>query len=123
MKTIIPIYKSLNTALFFEQLNQAYEISNSRDWFTVLNNQVSLIVPDDVDPAKAYDVIANHNASDLSSSERMKNQILDLAKSAEGIALKDLSQAQIKALIAVLLFEAGGVDLATMTVRSLNDWA
>jgi hypothetical protein len=46
-----------------------------------------------------------------------------MAQSAAGVALQDLTTGQIKALMAVLLYKAGGVDPDTMTVRPLSEWA
>ena len=51
-----------------------------------------------------------------------KSAILTTAQSAVGIKLVDLTAAQIKALMACMLYAAGGVDLKTMTVKPLSEW-
>lgn len=48
--------------------------------------------------------------------------IINTAKSAEGVKLSDLTAAQIKALMACLLWKAGGVDKNTVTVKNLEMW-
>ena len=51
-----------------------------------------------------------------------KNAILTTAQSAAGVTLANLTQAQIKALLACLLYAAGGVDVKTMQVKPLGEW-
>ena len=55
-------------------------------------------------------------------AEDLYQQIKALAQSAVGVMLNDLTQAQIKALLAVLLWKAGGVE-NDMTVAPLGKWA
>jgi hypothetical protein len=37
--------------------------------------------------------------------------------------LSSLTQAQVRALMALLLYQAGGVDPKTLTVKPLDQWA
>lgn len=60
--------------------------------------------------------------AELSQAETSRNAILTTAQSAVGVALTALTQAQIKALMACLLYAAGGVDVKTMTVKPLAEW-
>jgi hypothetical protein len=57
------------------------------------------------------------------SADAFRTQISALAQTAVGVRLQDLTQAQIKALMAILLYESGGVDPATLQVRPLEQWA
>lgn len=49
--------------------------------------------------------------------------ILDTAQTAVGVALGNLTQAQIRSLLAIMLYKAGGVNLNSLTVRPLAEWA
>jgi len=53
--------------------------------------------------------------------QAFRQQIVDIAQSAVGIALNDLTAVQIKALIAVMLYRMGGVS-GDMEVKPLNEW-
>lgn len=55
-------------------------------------------------------------------TETARNAIITTANSAVGVKLVDLTAAQIKALMACLLYAAGGVDIKTMAVRPLSEW-
>lgn len=58
----------------------------------------------------------------LAEQTAAKSAILTTAQSAVGVKLTDLTAAQIKALMACMLYAAGGVDLKTMTVKPLSEW-
>lgn len=49
-------------------------------------------------------------------------QIVTLAQSAVGVRLQDLTQAHNEALVAVLLYKAGGVDSTTLQILPLDRW-
>jgi len=53
--------------------------------------------------------------------QEFRQRIVDIAQSAVGIALNDLTAVQIKALIAVMLYRMGGVS-EDMEVKPLNEW-
>jgi len=74
--------------------------------------------PDDTTIQAAWDAISAQQAT----ADSTINTIKTTAQSTVGVALKDLSTAQIKNLLAVLLFNAGGVDLSTATIKPLNEW-
>lgn len=44
------------------------------------------------------------------------------AQSCVGVALTALTAAQVRSLLAILLYNAGGVDAATLKVNPLNQW-
>lgn len=48
--------------------------------------------------------------------------IKNIAQSSVGVQLSNLTAAQVKSLMAILLFKAGGVEFSDLTVRSLNEW-
>lgn len=60
--------------------------------------------------------------AELSQAVTSRNAILTMAQTAVGVTLANLTQAQIKALMAILLYQAGGVDIKTMTVKPLSEW-
>jgi hypothetical protein len=51
-----------------------------------------------------------------------RSAILATAQSTVGVKFTDLTAAQIKALMACLLYAAGGVDVKNMTVKPLSEW-
>ena len=58
----------------------------------------------------------------LAAADAFHGQILAIAQSGVGITLANLTPAQIKALAAVLLYKAGGVDPVTLQVLPLSQW-
>lgn len=80
-----------------------------------------LTVPDDADEEAIETVVLAHDPEKLTSYENVRNKIKIVAKSAEDVALNDLTQGQIKALLAVMLWKAGGVA-DDMTVKALGEW-
>jgi len=84
---------------------------------------VHLHVPDGADWTSIEQVLAAHNPVGLTRWQIARNQIVQTAQSAVGVRLVDLTQAQIKSLIAILLYKAGGVNTTNLTVRPLNEWA
>ena len=69
----------------------------------------------DAHSTAAYDAIAAQVVT-------ARSAILTTAQTTVGLKLTDLTAAQIKALVACMLYAAGGVDVKTMTVRSLSEW-
>jgi hypothetical protein len=66
--------------------------------------------------------IANaHDAAQRTASQNTFENVKTGARSAEGIALSDLTAGQVKALLAVILYRAGGVS-TDGKVRPLNEW-
>lgn len=66
--------------------------------------------------------LAAAEASAIVAATAFRGQIVTLAQSAVGVRLQDLTPAQIKALMACLLYKAGGVDPSTLQVRPLGQW-
>ena len=55
------------------------------------------------------------------AAEDLRSRVLALAQSAVGVALNDLTAAQQRALIAVLLWKAGALT-PDLKVRALSEW-
>ena len=53
--------------------------------------------------------------------EGLRSKVANLAQSAVGVRLSDLTPAQQRALVAVLLWKAGAVT-ADLTVKPLEEW-
>lgn len=70
---------------------------------------------------RVRDIVAAHTPDAKSTRQANLANILNTAKGAEGMALVDLSAGQIKALLAVLLYKAGGVN-DDGTVKALSQW-
>lgn len=71
----------------------------------------------------AATVIAAHNPEAYDAQILAARQtILNTAQSAVGVQLTALTAAQVRALMACMLYAAGGVDAATLTVKPLSEW-
>lgn len=81
-----------------------------------------LHIPDSANEVTAQAVIDAHNPAVVTVGDSAFSNILSMAQSAVGVKLVDLTAAQIKALLAVMLYKAGGVNIATMTVNPLAQW-
>lgn len=55
------------------------------------------------------------------AAEDLRSRVIALAQSAVGVPLADLTAAQVKALLAVLLWSHGAVD-NELKVRPLSEW-
>jgi XkdW protein len=66
----------------------------------------------------AYDVTLAQAASDASA---LRTQVVNVAQSAVGVLLTNLTAAQVRALLAVLLWKGGALD-KDGKVRPLNEW-
>ena len=82
---------------------------------------VKLTVPDDSDEEAIETVVLAHDPEAPTAGETLRSNIRTIAQSAAGIALNDLTATQSRALVAVLLWKAGGVA-HDMTVKALGDW-
>jgi hypothetical protein len=58
----------------------------------------------------------------LQARAQLQTQVAALAQSAVGVALQDLTAAQIKAVVGCLLLKGGAIDPATLQVRPLASW-
>lgn len=61
-------------------------------------------------------------AQEASNTSNTISAIISTAQTAVGITLANLTQAEIKALLAILLYKAGAVDTRTSTIKPLNQW-
>jgi hypothetical protein len=82
---------------------------------------VRLTVPDNADEEAIGTVILAHDPEAPTARETLRNNIKAIAQSAAGIRLNDLTAAQSRALVAILLWKAGGVA-PDMTIKPLGDW-
>ena len=82
---------------------------------------VKLIVPNEADEKAIEAVVLAHDPNKPTEYEILRSKIKATAKSAEGVLLKDLTLGQIKALLAVMLWKAGGVS-DDMTINKLGEW-
>lgn len=82
---------------------------------------VRLTVPDEADEAAILVVIQAHNPDEEPAGTALRRQILQLAQSAVGVRANDLSTAQIKALLAVVLWRHGAWT-QDMRIRPLGEW-
>ena len=69
----------------------------------------------------AWQVYSERVVVEQKAATKLKSNIKATVQSAEGVLLKDLTQGQFKALMAALLWKAGGVA-DDMTVKNLGDW-
>jgi hypothetical protein len=68
-------------------------------------------------PDAAAAVLSAHTASTAP-----RDQLTALLNSTVGVSLQSLTNAQRLALVAGLLYKAGAIDRATLTIRPLNTW-
>lgn len=74
--------------------------------------------------ASLMDVLAAQYPAGLLSSSpqgQLRTAIVSTAQTAVGVTLNNLTAAQVKALLAILLYKAGGVN-NDGTVRPLSQW-
>jgi len=60
--------------------------------------------------------------ADQNLSTTALNSIKTTAQSAVGVQLQNLTAAQVRSLLAIILFKSGAVDRATLTIKPLNQW-
>jgi hypothetical protein len=83
-----------------------------------------LPLPTDPTPQQISTAIAARQASAqqaTSDASTLRTQIVALAQSAVGVSLSALTPAQVRSLMALLLWKAGGVSSAGV-VRPLSEW-
>lgn len=77
----------------------------------------------DAQQAQFATIIHEHfNPTGYAAATTAKNAILAMAQTAVGVTLANLTAAQIKSLMAILLYKEGGVDIKTMAVKPLSEW-
>lgn len=72
--------------------------------------------------AQIVTIATNHNPAQPSPEQQTIANIKSTAQSAAGVALTDLTAAQVKSLLAVVLYRLGGVT-NDGKVRPLSEWA
>lgn len=118
----IAITKQINSDLLNEQLDTAYHGRPNAFWIGAGNDGGFFIqIPDSYDPKIAETVLSNHDSTAVSSKQTLRNQVLTIAQSASGVLLTDLTQLQIKALFAYVLWKLGGVT-NDLKVKPLQNW-
>jgi hypothetical protein len=60
-------------------------------------------------------------ANERTAANTLKNNIISIAAGAEGKVLTALTATEVRALMAILLYKAGGVDSANK-VKPLSQW-
>lgn len=118
----IAIAKQINPDLLNEQLDGAYHGRPNAFWLVVGNGDLSIQVPESLDPEIARTVLRDHDASATSTKQALRSQVVTIAQTAVGVALQDLTQAQIKALFAIVLYKLGALDPSTLKVLPLSRW-
>jgi hypothetical protein len=78
--------------------------------------------PDDTDTARLDQAVAGYDPNGETQADKFRDAIIATAQGAVGVALKDLTSAQIKSLMAILLYKARGVDPVTLAVKPLSAW-
>lgn len=120
----VPLNKYVNTAAFHEEL-----VSVFPTWYdsqipkgeypykfrieTVTGTEEfsqTLFVPDDADLEMVNLVINAHDQETKTAKERTKETVMSLYQSSIGIRVQDLTSAQIKAVLVVLLYKNGMID-------------
>lgn len=71
--------------------------------------------------AAAAIVAAYRDEDETNAENALKSRIRTLAQSAVGVQIDALTNVQVRALVAILLWKAGAVD-NTGTIRPLKDW-
>jgi hypothetical protein len=108
------------------RMNKLIEQFSAAGFKSFTYTDTKIIVQDSDDQAAVMAVYNAHDASIYDAEDAQvitaKNAIIATAQTAVGVPLTALTQAQIKALMACLLYAAGGVDPKTLTVKPLNEW-
>ena len=68
-----------------------------------------------------WQIYSEREVVERAACDQLKSNIISIAQSAVGVALNDLTQAQTRALLALMLWKASGVA-PDMTVKPLKDW-
>jgi hypothetical protein len=60
-------------------------------------------------------------AQEEASAQTLRDAVKAVAETTAGVAINDLTAQQVKALVAILLWQAGAID-AELKVRPLGEW-
>lgn len=75
--------------------------------------------------AGAINYVVKNGAIDITPApvtDTSLTQILTVAQTAVGVTLNNLTAAQVRSLMAILLYKEGGVNPVTLQVKPLNQW-
>lgn len=73
------------------------------------------------DNTTALNVATAHNGAALTATDTLREQIKTVAQSAVGVAYDQLTAAQVRALVAILLWKQGALN-NDGTVKPLGQW-
>jgi hypothetical protein len=68
-------------------------------------------------------LIVAHDGSAQTPTAANRDFLVGLAMSAAGVEITALTDAQRWALLGVLLYKAGAIDMETLTIKPLGQWA
>lgn len=77
--------------------------------------------PTEVQVYAEWDKYLTEKTASDSADATLRNQVLTLAGSAVGVQIDQLTAAQVRALVAILLWKAGALT-STGAVKPLNQW-
>ena len=83
--------------------------------------QARVTFPADQPPRPVLDIIAAHDPTAATDDDRLRARLRLAAASAAGQRLEDLGPAELPALLALLLYRAGGLD-PEGRVRPYAEW-
>lgn len=94
------------------------------------SRESEIAVMDANDPAPLMAIYTAHtltadeqaHVDALAQAATARSTILATAQTAVGVQLTALTAAQVRALLACMLYASGGVDPATLTVKPLSEW-
>lgn len=75
----------------------------------------------DTEIAAVQDLVLTHNPTLRTLEQQARADLKAVAQSAVGVSYVDLTTAQLKALLAVLIMESGGLG-NDLTIKPLNEW-
>lgn len=87
------------------------------------SDYMAMQIPDNAPMATVEAVLAAHDASRQGRGDRLRAAVYEQAASAVGVLVRDLTAAQVKALLIVLMMKNGAIDPATLRIRPLGEWA
>lgn len=120
--TFLLVLKTINARLLNEQLRAAFP--GVQDvWLFMTDNGVAIGIPNGVSQSAVEAILAAHSDQEQSDDDKLRAAIVSVAQSAVGVTINDLTAAQVKALLAVLLAKNGAINPDTLAINPLNQWA
>lgn len=84
--------------------------------------EVPMTAQEEADFLADQTTATNARIAEETANTTALNSIKTVAQTAVGVQLQNLTAAQVRSLMAILLWKAGGVDRATLKVKPLNQW-